>query len=36
VFGNRQIQRTLDGLGFRSRSFLGALDFHGIQLKVLV
>src|SRR5258708_878975 len=38
VFGNRQIQRTLDGLGlgFRSQSFLGALDFHGIQLKVLV
>jgi hypothetical protein len=38
VFGNRQIQRALDSLsfGFRSQSFLGALDFHGIQLKVLV
>src|SRR5207253_6335472 len=38
VLGNRQIQRTLDGLslGFRLQSFLGALDFHGIQLKVLV
>jgi hypothetical protein len=30
VFGNRQIQCTLDGLslGFRSQSFLGALYFH--------
>ncbi len=38
VFANRQIQGALDGLrlGFRSQSFLGALDFHGIQLKVLV
>ena len=38
VFGNRQIQRPLDGLslGFRSQSFLDALDFHWIQLKVLV
>src|ERR1700722_17975468 len=38
VFGNRQIQRPLDGLslGFRSQSLLGALDFRGIQLKVLV
>jgi hypothetical protein len=38
VFGNRQIQCTIDGLrlGFRAQSFLGALDFHGIQLKVLV
>jgi len=38
VFGNRQIQRTLDGLslGLRSQSFLSALDFRGIQLKVLV
>jgi hypothetical protein len=38
VFCNRQIQRTLNSLsfGFRSQSFLGALDFHGVQLKVLV
>jgi hypothetical protein len=38
MFANHQIQGTLDGLslGSRSQSFLGALDFHGIQLKVLV
>jgi hypothetical protein len=38
VFNNRQIKRSLDGfgLGFSSQSFLSALDFRGIKLKMFV
>jgi len=38
VFGNREIQATLDGLGFRFRvqRLLCALDLGWVQMKVLV